>query len=83
MDGASGDADTRFDDAEGHTVEAFDLLKRPGLLGRLAGSDLRTRLRKAVEMARADMVLVIGGPDGRVYELLDSGTWQAIDYYAE
>ena len=47
----------------GCKVEAFDLLKRPGLLGRLAGSDLRTRLKKAVEMARADLVLVIGGPE--------------------
>ncbi len=46
----------------GCKVEAFDLLKRPGLLGRLSGSDLRTRLRKAVELARADLVLVIGGP---------------------
>lgn len=47
----------------GCKVEAFDLLKRPGLLGRLAGSDLRTRLKKAVEMARADLVLVVGGPE--------------------
>ncbi|HSE53971.1 MAG TPA: glycosyltransferase, partial [Gemmatimonadales bacterium] len=47
----------------GCKVEAFDLLKRPGLLGRLSGSDLRTRLRKAVELARADLVLVIGGPE--------------------
>jgi len=48
----------------GCKVEAFDLLQRPGLLGRLSGrSDLRTRLRKAVELARADMVLVIGGPE--------------------
>jgi spore maturation protein CgeB len=47
----------------GCKVEAFDLLKRPGLLGRLSGSDLRTRLRKAVEMARADLVLVIGGSE--------------------
>jgi spore maturation protein CgeB len=47
----------------GCKVEAFDLLKRPGLLGRLSGSDLRTRLRKAVELARADMVMVIGGPE--------------------
>jgi spore maturation protein CgeB len=45
----------------GCRVEAFDLLKRPGLLGRLSGSDLRSRLRKAVELARADFVLVIGG----------------------
>lgn len=47
----------------GCKVEAFDLLKRPGLLGRLSGSDLRTRLRKAVELARADLVMVIGGPE--------------------
>lgn len=45
----------------GCRVEAFDLLKRPGILGRLSGSDLRSRLRKAVELARADAVLVIGG----------------------
>jgi spore maturation protein CgeB len=45
----------------GCTVDAFDLLKRPGFLGRMAGSDLRTRLRKAVETSRAEVVLVIGG----------------------
>ena len=43
-------------------VEAFDLLGRPGWLGRLAGKDLRTRLRKAIETARADVVLAIGAP---------------------
>lgn len=47
----------------GCRVDAFDLLKRPGLLGRFKGSDLRSRLRKAVEAARADLVLVIGGLD--------------------
>ena len=45
----------------GCQVEAFDLLKRPGLLGRLSGSDLRSRLRKAIEVAHARLVLVIGG----------------------
>jgi spore maturation protein CgeB len=45
----------------GCQVEAFDLLSRPGWLGRVLGSDLRARLRKAVETARARMVLVIGG----------------------
>jgi spore maturation protein CgeB len=45
----------------GCRVDAFDLLKRPGLLGRLTGSDLRSRLRKAVETAEASVVLVIGG----------------------
>jgi spore maturation protein CgeB len=45
----------------GCKVDAFDLLKRPGLIGRLTGSDLRSRLRKAVETAHARMVLVIGG----------------------
>lgn len=45
----------------GCKVDAFDLLKRPGLLGRLTGSDLRSRLRKAVETSRARLVLVIGG----------------------
>lgn len=47
----------------GCRVDAFDLLKRPGLLGRMAGSDLRTRLRKAVETSRAECVLVIGGAE--------------------
>ena len=47
----------------GCKVDAFDLLKRPGILGRLAGSDLGARLRKAVETARAQLVLVIGGPE--------------------
>ena len=45
----------------GCRVEAFDLLKRPGLFGRLAGADLRSRLRKAVEASHAHVVLVIGG----------------------
>lgn len=45
----------------GCKVDAFDLLKGPGWLGRLAGSDLRSRLRKAVEAMRAEIVLVIGG----------------------
>lgn len=45
----------------GCRVEAFDLLKRPGLFGRLTGSDLRSRLKKAVEVAQASFVLVIGG----------------------
>lgn len=45
----------------GCKVDAFDLLKRPGLLGRLTGSDLRSRLLKAVEASRARLVLVIGG----------------------
>ena len=45
----------------GCQVDAFDLLKRPGLIGRLTGSDLRSRLRKAVETAHARLVLVIGG----------------------
>ena len=47
----------------GCQVEAFDLLRRPGLLGRLFGSELAPRLRKAVESARADLVLVIGGAE--------------------
>jgi len=66
-----------FDDAEhahsaqraraierlGGDVTTFDLRKRPGLLGRLAGSDLRSRLLKSIEVAEADLVLVIGGYD--------------------
>jgi len=44
-------------------VDAFDLLKRPGFLGRLAGSDLSSRLRRAVETTRAQIVLVIGGAE--------------------
>ena len=47
----------------GCKVDAFDLLKRPGLFGRMAGSDLRARLRKAVEAMRAQIVLVIGGTE--------------------
>lgn len=44
----------------GCRVEAFDLLKRPGFLGRLAGGDLRGRLRRAVEAAGARFVLSVG-----------------------
>jgi spore maturation protein CgeB len=75
MTGASILVVAEFDDAQhahaaqrcralerlGCKVDAFDLLKRPSLLGRLTGSDLRSRLRKAVELARARMVLVLGG----------------------
>lgn len=67
----------RFDDAHhAHTaqrcralerlgcrVDAFDLLQGPGFFGRMFGSDLRTRLRKAVEAMRADIVLVIGAAE--------------------
>jgi spore maturation protein CgeB len=66
-----------FDDAEhahsaqraraierlGCDLTTFDLRKRPGLLGRLAGSDLRSRLLKSIEVAEAELVLVIGGYD--------------------
>ena len=66
-----------FDDAEhahstqrtralerlGCDVTTFDLRKRLGLLGRLAGSDLRSRLLKSIEVAEANVVLVIGGYD--------------------
>jgi len=45
----------------GCDVTTFDLKKRPGLLGRLAGNDLRSRLLKSVELAEADLVVVIGG----------------------
>jgi spore maturation protein CgeB len=46
----------------GCRVEAFDLRKRPGFLERLGGGgDLRGRLRKAVDAAQAQLVLVIGG----------------------
>ena len=45
----------------GCQVDAFDLLRRPGWLGRLTGSDLESRLVKAVETAHASVVLVIGG----------------------
>lgn len=47
----------------GCRVDAFDLLKRPSLFGRLTGSDLRSRLKKAVEVAQASVALVIGGPE--------------------
>ncbi|MGH7559775.1 MAG: CgeB family protein [Gemmatimonadales bacterium] len=47
----------------GCRVEVFDLLKRPGLLGRLAGNDLRSRLLRSVEAANARLVLVIGAPE--------------------
>lgn len=66
-----------FDDAEnahsfqraralerlGCDVTTFDLRKRPGLLGLLGGSDLRSRLLKSIEVAEADVVLVTGGYD--------------------
>jgi spore maturation protein CgeB len=47
----------------GCDVTTFDLQKRPGLLGRLAGSDLRSRLLKSLEVAEAQLALVIGGYD--------------------
>jgi spore maturation protein CgeB len=74
-----------FDDAEhahsaqrvralerlGCDVSTFDLLKRPGFLGRIAGSDLRSRILKAVEVAEANLVIVIGGYELES-ELVDS-----------
>jgi spore maturation protein CgeB len=64
-----------FDDAEhahsaqrvralerlGCDVTSFDLLKRPGLLGRIAGNALRSRILKAAEESEANLVIVIGG----------------------
>jgi len=47
----------------GCRVEAFDLLERPGLLGRLAGRDLPARLRRRVDSAKPDLVLVLGAPE--------------------
>ena len=66
-----------FDDAEhahslqraralerlGCDVTTFDLRRRSGLLGLLGGSDLRSRLRKSIEVAEAGLVLVTGGYD--------------------
>jgi len=34
-------------------------------------------------VVRQGNTVIVGGPDGRVYEMLESGTWQAIDYYAQ
>jgi LysM repeat protein len=34
-------------------------------------------------VVRQGNTIITSGPDGRVYELLESGTWQAIDYYAQ
>jgi spore maturation protein CgeB len=51
----------------GCDVTTFDLRKRSGLLGRWGGSDLRSRLLKSIEVAEAELVLVVGG-----YELEDS-----------
>jgi spore maturation protein CgeB len=70
----------RFDDAEhaharhraralqrlGCDVTTVELSRRPGLLGRLTGGDLRARLRKEIEQAEAQLVLAVGG-----YELQD------------
>ncbi|NOT08812.1 MAG: glycosyltransferase [Gemmatimonadales bacterium] len=44
-------------------VDAFDLREKPGLLSRFTGKDLRARLQKAAEASKADVVLVIGGPE--------------------
>ncbi len=41
-------------------MEAFDLRERPGLLSRFSRKDLRSRLRKAISDAKADLVLAIG-----------------------
>ncbi len=79
-----------FDDAEhahsfqrvralerlGCDVTTFDLRRRPGLLGFLGGSDLRSRLLKSIEVAEADLVLVTGGYDidEALVEVLRSAT---------
>jgi spore maturation protein CgeB len=47
----------------GCDVTPFDLDRRPGLLGRLTGADLETRLRRAVAEAEATLVLAIGAYD--------------------
>ena len=43
----------------GCRVEAFDLLERPGLFGRIAGRDLQARLRKSVEAVKPAAVLAL------------------------
>ncbi len=53
-------------------VEAFDLRSRTGWLGRFAAKDLRTRLRKAIDTTRADVVLAIGA------KVLDAQTVQEL-----
>lgn len=76
----------RFDDGEhahsaqqgraferlGCDLTTFDLAKRPGLLGRLTGTDLTSRLAKAIAEAEANLVLVIGGHE------LEEGTVAAL-----
>ncbi|MHB1329998.1 MAG: CgeB family protein, partial [Gemmatimonadales bacterium] len=47
----------------GCDVTSFDLRRRSGFLGFLGGSDLRSRILKAIETAEADAVIVIGGYD--------------------
>jgi len=47
----------------GCDVTTFDLRRRSGLLGRWGGTDLRSRLLKSIEVAEADLVVVIGGYD--------------------
>lgn len=56
----------------GCDVTTFDLRRRSGLLGLLGGSDLRSRLLKNIEVAEANLVLIIGGYD------IDEGLVDAI-----
>jgi spore maturation protein CgeB len=55
----------------GCDVTTFDLRRRTGLMAIWGGTDLRSRLLKSIEVAEADVVLVIGGYD-LDEELLDS-----------
>lgn len=45
----------------GQTVTRFDLAARPGLLSRLRGGDLLSRLDRELEVAAPDVVLVVRG----------------------
>lgn len=47
----------------GCDVSTFDLRRRSGFLGFLGGSDLRSRILKAIETAEAEAVIVVGGYD--------------------
>ena len=47
----------------GCDVSTFDLRRRSGFLGFLGGSDLRSRILKAIDAAEADAVVVVGGYD--------------------
>lgn len=70
----------------GCRVTCFDLLKRPGLLTRLTGGDLKTRLARTLESESFELILVVGGvevEEGWVDDLRPLGRAKWVNWFPD